>query len=99
MVSPFMGDYAQKLGVTSTEMGWFQSSANLSNNMMQVFWGRLSDRLGRRIPSLIGGYMAGYLEGYFGQVVALQIVYMISTAGRALGAVWHLGLDETLKNP
>ena len=54
-VSPFLGAYAVKLGASSSEMGWFQSSTNLSNNVMQVFWGRLSDRLKRRIPFIILG--------------------------------------------
>lgn len=55
MVTPFMGDYANRLGASPTEMGWFQSSSNLSNNVMQVYWGRLSDRLGRRIPFIVLG--------------------------------------------
>ena len=55
MVSPFMGAYAVKLGASPSEMGWFQSSSNLSNNVMQVFWGRLSDRLRRRIPFIVFG--------------------------------------------
>jgi DHA1 family multidrug resistance protein-like MFS transporter len=54
-VSPFLGAYAVKLGASSSDMGWFQSSTNLSNNVMQVFWGRLSDRLKRRIPFIILG--------------------------------------------
>jgi len=55
MISPFISAYAVKLGASSSEMGWFQSSANLSNNVMQVFWGRLSDRKGRRVPFLVLG--------------------------------------------
>lgn len=54
-VNPFLGAYAVKLGASSSEMGWFQSSTNLSNNVMQVFWGRLSDRLKRRIPFIVLG--------------------------------------------
>jgi MFS family permease len=62
MVSPFMGAYAVKLGASPAEMGWFQSSSNLSNNVMQVFWGRLSDRLSRRIPFIIfGGFVVAGL--------------------------------------
>jgi MFS family permease len=62
MVSPFMGAYAVKLGASPSEMGWFQSSSNLSNNVMQVFWGRLSDRLSRRIPFIIfGGFIVSGL--------------------------------------
>jgi MFS family permease len=55
MVSPFTAAYAVKLNATSTEMGWFQSSANISNNLMQLVWGRLSDRLKRRIPFIVLG--------------------------------------------
>jgi MFS family permease len=55
MVNPFMGAYAVKLGASPSEMGWFQSSSNLSNNVMQVLWGRLSDKIRRRIPFIIFG--------------------------------------------
>jgi len=55
MVNPFTGAYAVKLGASSSLMGWFQSSSNISNNVMQVFWGRLSDRLRKRIPFIILG--------------------------------------------
>ena len=55
MVSPFIGAYAVKLGASSSDMGWFQSSTNLSNNLMQVFWGRLSDKTKRRIPYIVLG--------------------------------------------
>jgi MFS family permease len=55
MVNPFTGAYAVRLGASSSDMGWFQSSTNLSNNLMQVFWGRLSDRIKRRIPFIVVG--------------------------------------------
>jgi MFS family permease len=55
MVSPFTGAYAVKLGASTSDMGWFQSSSNISNNLMQIFWGRLSDNLQRRIPFIIFG--------------------------------------------
>jgi MFS family permease len=55
MVSPFTGAYAVKLGASTSDMGWFQSSSNISNNIMQIFWGRLSDNLKRRIPFIVFG--------------------------------------------
>jgi MFS family permease len=55
MVTPFTGAYAVKLGATASDMGWFQSSSNISNNIMQIFWGRLSDKLKRRIPFIVFG--------------------------------------------
>jgi len=55
-INPFIGPYAVKeLGASSSDMGWFQSLSNLSNSVMQVFWGKLSDRLGRRIPFIVVG--------------------------------------------
>jgi len=49
------------------------------------------------IGSLIGGYLSDYLTGAFGLVLALQIVYLISTIGRAIDAALHLTLKGTLK--
>jgi MFS family permease len=55
MVSPFMGAYVAKLKASTSEMGWYQSSTNISNNVMQIVWGRLSDKLKRRIPFIVFG--------------------------------------------
>jgi len=54
-VNPFIGAYAVTLGASASDMGWFQSSTNISNNLMQIFWGRLSDTLKRRIPFIVAG--------------------------------------------
>jgi MFS family permease len=63
MINPFVGPYAVKeLGASSSDMGWFQSMSNISNNVMQVLWGRLSDRIGRRIPFIVlGGLIVALL--------------------------------------
>jgi len=63
MINPFVGPYAVKeLGASSSEMGWFQSMSNISNNVMQVFWGRLSDMFERRTPFIVfGGLIAAVL--------------------------------------
>jgi len=54
-VSPFISVYAVKLGASASEMGWFQSVSNLAPNMMQLPWGKLSDKIGRRVPFIIMG--------------------------------------------
>jgi len=55
-VNPFLGVYAvEQLNASASEMGWFQSISNLAPNMMQVLWGKLSDKIGRRIPFIIIG--------------------------------------------
>ncbi len=57
-----MGNYAVLLGASSAEMGWFQSSANISNNLVQILWGRLSDRFQRRILFIfLGSLMVALL--------------------------------------
>lgn len=58
MVNPFTSAYAVQLGASSSEMGWLNSLTSIANNVLQVFWGRLSDRMGRRIPFLILGTLA-----------------------------------------
>jgi len=68
-----MGNYAVLLGASSSDMGWFQSSANISNNLVQLLWGRLSDKLRRRIPFIFFGSLA----------VALLWVPMIFVASPA----------------
>jgi MFS family permease len=55
MVNPFLSAYAVKLGASTSLMGWLQSSTNISSNLMQIFWGRISDALRRRIPFIVFG--------------------------------------------
>jgi len=47
--------------------------------------------------SLVGGYLSDYMISLFGLIVGLQIVYIISTVGRVIGAATYLTLKETLK--
>ncbi|MEM3728389.1 MAG: MFS transporter [Candidatus Bathyarchaeia archaeon] len=81
IIHPFVGPYAVKeLNASSSEMGWFQSMSNISNNIMQVFWGRLSDRLGRRIPFIVfGGLIVAllWLPMWFVKT-ASQLIILIS---------------------
>jgi MFS family permease len=47
--------------------------------------------------SLIGGYLSDYTIGVFGLILGLQVVYIISLVGRAIGSMFYLTLKETLK--
>lgn len=51
--SAFVGVYGVLLGASAAEMGWLQSTANSLANAGQLLWGRLSDRLGRRMPFIL----------------------------------------------
>jgi len=54
-VTPFLSAYAVKLGASASEMGLFQSVSNLAPSLMQVPWGKLSDKIGRRVPLIVLG--------------------------------------------
>jgi len=54
-VNPFLSAYAVKLSASASEMGVFQSVSNMAPNLMQIPWGRLSDKLGKRVPLIILG--------------------------------------------
>ncbi|MGQ9479052.1 MAG: MFS transporter [Thermoproteota archaeon] len=53
MVSPFIYVYAARIGVAPGEIGWMHSFNNLFTNSLQVPWGRLSDRIGRRVIIIV----------------------------------------------
>ncbi len=60
---------------------------------------RSSDRVTSFFGDLLGGYLSDYTISSFGLTLGLQIVYMVSMAGRGVGAAAHLALKETLKKP
>lgn len=47
--------YAMRLGASGIDLGWLQAIQNFFPNALQIPWGRLSDRLGRRTPFIIVG--------------------------------------------
>ncbi len=62
LAMPFIPYYATRLGATSVELGLLQALRNLFPNILQFPWGRLSDRLGTRIPFLIiGGWISSLI--------------------------------------
>ncbi len=62
LAMPFIPYYATRLGASSAELGWLQAFRNLFPNILQMPWGRLSDRLRTRIPFLvIGGWMTSVM--------------------------------------
>ena len=50
--------YIQMFGATSATMGWLTASFSLAQFLLSPFWGRLSDRVGRKPVMMIG--LAGY---------------------------------------
>lgn len=62
LASPFLPYYAAALKFNSLEMGELQASTNLFPNLMQYFWGIISDKLGRRLIFIIlGGFVSSFM--------------------------------------
>lgn len=55
LVSPFLSYFALDLHATDVDLGWFTAVTNLTPNFMQIIWGTLSDRVGRRVPFILFG--------------------------------------------
>ena len=55
VASPFVPYYAARLGATTADLGWLQAFTNLFPNLLQYPWGRMSDRVGRRVPFIVLG--------------------------------------------
>lgn len=53
LVSPFLTVYAVMIGASTSELGFFTSMNNLSSNVLQVVFGRITDRLKRRVPLIV----------------------------------------------
>ncbi len=55
LIGPFLSYFALDLGASDVDLGWFTAVTNLTPNLMQVVWGGLSDRVGRRVPFIFLG--------------------------------------------
>ena len=67
--------YATRLGATTVDLGWLQAFNNLFPNLLQMPWGRLSDRVGRRVPFIV-----------FGTILSMSLFLLIA----ASASVWQL---------
>jgi len=55
VAAPFVPYYATRLGATTADLGWLTAFSNLFPNLLQYPWGRMSDRVGRRVPFIAFG--------------------------------------------
>ena len=75
LAAPFVPYYATRLGATTVDLGWLQAFTNLFPNLLQMPWGRLSDRVGRRVPFIV-----------FGTITAMSLFLLIA----ASASPWQL---------
>ncbi len=69
LAAPFVPYYATRIGATTADLGWFSAFNNLFPNLLQLPWGRISDRVGRRVPFIV-----------FGTVVSASLFLLIAAS-------------------
>ncbi len=76
MVFPF--PYAVVLGTSFVQMGLMRSARNLCQNVFQVGWVGLSEKLGKRVFVLIGYMLSGFLTvSYLIFQASLQLLILV----------------------
>ncbi|MCK4438966.1 hypothetical protein KAV47_07810, partial [Candidatus Bathyarchaeota archaeon] len=50
-------------GVTVSQMSWLRAGESLSRNLLQLLWGRLIDRYGKKQFIVLGRFLNGVLLG------------------------------------
>jgi MFS transporter, DHA1 family, tetracycline resistance protein len=97
IVIPVLPIYAEHFGASPLEIGGIVGIFSLMQFLLAPFWGRLSDRFGRRPMLLAGmvGTVAGYLlMGFAGSVLALFVARLVAGAAGANIGVAHAYLAD-----
>ena len=90
IVIPVLPVYAEHFGATAVQIGWLVGIFSLMQFLFAPWWGRVSDRHGRRPVLIIGmvGTAAGYLAmGFAGTFAALFVARTVAgISGANIGA-------------
>lgn len=73
LVRPLIPQYANTLGATTFEVGLIASSFALFPLLMAVFVGRLTDRIGSRLPAILGSVFGLLIPYFYPNVWALYV--------------------------
>lgn len=86
IIIPLMPFYAETFGATALTVGLLSTSFSLMQFVFAPFWGRLSDRVGRRPVILIGlfGSFVSYLA--FGLATSLPLLFVARIFAGIAGA-------------
>ncbi|MEM2739270.1 MAG: MFS transporter [Candidatus Bathyarchaeia archaeon] len=93
IVAPFISVYPILLGASPSDMGLIRSTTNFTQSILQTFWGRLSDSIGRRVPIIFFGSVVGALTwiliAYTDSVTVYLLLIVVQTlAVSAVAPVW-----------
>lgn len=100
MVLPILPFYAQHLGASSVEIGLIISSYSIAQLLSAPFWGRVSDRFGRRPALLIGltgSALAYVVFAFAGHLWLLFLSRFVQGAGGGTTGVAQAYVTDTVK--
>src|SRR5215470_4045782 len=96
--SPLLAVYTSSLGADTAQIGLVLATFQATNLASQYWWGRLSDRLGRRKPLLLlgtAGLSAAYLGiasvDHYGWLFAVRAVEGVALAAYSTGSLALIG--------
>jgi multidrug resistance protein len=99
MVLPLLPFYALKLNATATTVGVLMASFSIAQLVAAPFWGRVSDRYGRR-PALLIGLLASALAFLvFGLATSLWVLFLsriVQGAGGGTTGVAQAYVSDTV---
>ncbi|HQT92629.1 MAG TPA: MFS transporter, partial [Candidatus Kryptobacter bacterium] len=81
IIIPLLPFYAQHFGASPTIIGLLTASYSLMQFLFVPFWGRLSDRIGRRpiiLMSVFGSFISYFIFGLAGSLTVLFISRMLA---------------------
>ncbi len=81
IIIPLLPFYAEHFGATPTVIGVLTSSYSFMQFIFVPFWGRMSDRIGRRpiiLMSVFGSFVSYMIFGFAGSLVVLFISRMLA---------------------
>src|SRR5262245_48706727 len=100
IVLPLMPFYALKFNATPEQIGLLVASFSIAQLIFSPFWGRLSDRYGRRPALLIGlsaSAIAYVVFAFSGALWLLFLSRIIQGAGGGTTGVVHVYVGDTIK--
>lgn len=100
IVLPIMPFYALKFNATPEEIGLLVASFSIAQLVFSPFWGRFSDRYGRRPALLIGlsaSAIAYVVFAFSGTLWLLFLSRIIQGAGGGTTGVVHAYVGDTIK--
>jgi MFS family permease len=83
----YLSYLAVAVGVTVSQMSWLRAGESLSRNLLQLLWGRLIDRYGKKRFIVLGRFLNGILLGV---LIFVKVPIWIMALMIGIAVCWSL---------